>query len=174
MIRRLIRTTSKAGKLLLRASRKVVLKPGEALLICRMAWWVSILSFTVKCCSLPRALRIVTRTRPGRLQASAPPIQDRLARAIDLLLSTDILFLEPICWKRAAILHRYLSQNGITTRILFGVRNDAEGRVSGHAWLEADGKPFLESTIPNYVITYSFPSDDHYNLTSGDFRLSNR
>jgi hypothetical protein len=160
MIQKLTRTTSKAGRLLLNAGRKLVLQPAEALLICRMAWWVGILSLTAKCRPLPSALRIVSATRSRNLEASAPHIQDRLAGAIDLLLSTDVLFFKPICWKRAAILHRYLSQNGITTRIIFGVRNDAEGNVSGHAWLEADGKPLLESTVPDYVATYSFPSDD--------------
>jgi hypothetical protein len=172
MIKRLTSTTSKVGRLLLNAGRKLVLQPGEALLICRMAWWVGILSLTARCCPLPRALRIVSTTRSRRSEA-APHIQTRLARAIDLLLSADVLFFRPICWKRAAILHRYLSQNGITTHILFGVRNDAEGKVSGHAWLEANGKPLLESTIPNYIVTYSFPSDDYFNLKSGNFEPSN-
>jgi hypothetical protein len=83
----------------------------------------------------------------------------RLARSIDLVLSADFLFLEPICWKRAAVLRRYLSQSGIATQIIFGVRNEAKGMVEGHAWLEADGKPFLEKTPPDYVVTYTFPSD---------------
>jgi hypothetical protein len=100
-------------------------------------------------------------------------MQNRLAGAIDLLLSADVLFFKPICWKRATILHRYLSQNGMTTRIIFGVRNDAEGKVSGHAWLEADGKPLLESTVPDYVVIYSFPSDAHFTLNSRYFRSSN-
>jgi hypothetical protein len=173
MSNRLTRTTGKVGRLLLNAGRKLVLQPSEAFLICRMAWWVGILSLTAKCCPLPRALRIVSTTRSRRTQATAPHIQARLARAIDLLLSTDVLFFKPICWKRAAILHRYLSQNGITTHILFGVRSDAEGKVVGHAWLEADGKPLLESTIPNYIVTYSFPSDGDFNLNSGNFQPSN-
>ena len=173
MSNRLTRTTGKVGRLLLNAGRKVVLQPSEAFLICRMAWWVGILSLTAKCCPLPRALRIVSTTRSRGTQATAPHIQARLARAIDLLLSTDVLFFKPICWKRAAILHRYLSQNGVTTHILFGVRNDAEGKVVGHAWLEAEGKPLLESTIPNYIVTYSFPSDGDFNLNSGNFQPSN-
>jgi hypothetical protein len=173
MIRKLTRTTSKVGRLLLSAGRKLVFQPAEALLICRMAWWVGILSLTAKCYPLPRALRIVSTTRSRRSEATAPHTQARLARAVDLLLSADVLFFKPICWKRAAILHRYLSQNGITTHILFGVRNDAEGKVTGHAWLEADGKPLLESTVPDYVVTYSFPSEGRFNLNSGNFQPSN-
>lgn len=82
--------------------------------------------------------------------------RDDLARVIDLLLSADFLMFKPICWKRAAVLHRYLSRNGTQTRIIFGVRNES-GKVDGHAWLEADGQPILESTLPDYVVTYSFP-----------------
>ena len=83
--------------------------------------------------------------------------QDELARAIDLLLSADVLMFKPICWKRAAVLHRYLLRNGIPTRIIFGVRNEADGKFDGHAWLEANGQPILERTPPQYVVTYSFP-----------------
>jgi len=29
--------------------------------------------------------------------------------------------------------------------------------VAGHAWLEREGRPILENTPPEYVVTYSFP-----------------
>jgi hypothetical protein len=45
------------------------------------------------------------------------------------------------------VLRRYLSKHGVATRILFGVRNDVDGRVIGHAWLESNGKPFLEKSL---------------------------
>ena len=88
--------------------------------------------------------------------------QDELARAIDLLLSADVLMFKPICWKRAAVLHRYLLRNGVNTRIIFGVRNDTAGKVAGHAWLEQDGEPILEKAPPEYVVTYRFPSNDTF------------
>ncbi|HET7288167.1 MAG TPA: lasso peptide biosynthesis B2 protein, partial [Pyrinomonadaceae bacterium] len=69
----------------------------------------------------------------------------------------DFLIFTPVCWKRAAVLHRYLSRSGIPTRIIFGVRNESGGKVAGHAWLEREGHPILESTPPEYVVTYSFP-----------------
>jgi len=135
--------------------RKVISKPGEAWLLLRMAWWVAVLSVTARCYSLPRALQIVAGNQNKILQNGKS--QDELARAIDLLLSADVLMFKPICWKRAAVLHRYLSRNGIPTRIIFGVRNDAGGVFDGHAWLEANGQPILEKTRPEYVVTYSFP-----------------
>jgi hypothetical protein len=118
-----------------------------------MAWWVVVLSATARCYSLPRALRIVAGNQKRSNEAVN---RDDLARAIDLLLSADFLMFKPVCWKRAAVLHRYLSRNGTPTKIIFGVRNES-GKVDGHAWLEADGQPILESTPPNYVVTYSFP-----------------
>src|SRR5215470_18111746 len=146
-MKRIIKTT----RFLWRGTRKLVTRPGEAWLLVRMAWWVVVLSATARCSSLPRALKIVAGN-PKRSRAALNG--DDLARAIDLLLSADFLMFRPVCWKRAAVLHRYLSRNGIPTRIIFGVRNES-GEVDGHAWLEADGRPILETTPPNYVVTYS-------------------
>lgn len=145
--------------------------------MCRMAWWVTVLSVAARCFSLPRALAIVAGSetqarRPNEAavqnlagQNSAVQdfaVQERLARMIDLLLSADVFHFKPICWKRAAVLHRYLSRNGISTRVIFGVRNEAGGKVAGHAWLEAAGEPILESTPPEYVVTYRFPSNERF------------
>ena len=145
----------KFARVFLATTRKIVLSPNEAWLLLRMAWWVAVLSVTARCYSLPRALQIVAgnqnkSSRHGETQAE-------LASAIDLLLSADVLMFRPICWKRAAVLHRYLLRNGIPTRIIFGVRNEADGKFDGHAWLEANGQPILERTPPEYVVTYSFP-----------------
>ena len=152
---------TKAFNFARRATRKFVSDPQEALLLCRMAWWVSVLSVAARCCSLPRALEIVA----GRTASQTPPADvnapQRLARAIDLLLSADVLLFKPICWKRAAVLHRYLARQGIATRIIFGVRNETGGKVAGHAWLEAEGEPILESAPPEYVVTWRFPSNEH-------------
>ena len=145
----------KFGRVIVGLGRKVVRKPGEAWLLLRMAWWVAVVSVMARCYSLPRALQFVAGDQTKTSMHGKT--QDELARAIDLLLSADVLMFKPICWKRAAVLHRYLSRNGIPTRIIFGVRNEPGGKVDGHAWLEANGQPILESTPPKYVVTYSFP-----------------
>ena len=146
----------KTSGLVVRAGRKFVSQPGEALLLCRMAWWVVVLSIAARLVSLPRALEIVAGRQDRDSHAPDSATQQRLARSIDLLLSSDVWMFKPICWKRAAVLHRYLSQ----TRIIFGVRNDSSGNVTGHAWLEAEGQPILETTPPEYVATYKFPSNE--------------
>src|SRR6185503_7826425 len=117
---------AKTVRLFSRGARKIVTRPGEAWLMLRMAWWVAVLSVMARCYSLPRALQIVAGNQNRSSEAMN---REDLARAIDLLLSADILMFKPICWKRAAVLHRYLSRYGIATRIIFGVRNKAGGTV---------------------------------------------
>jgi transglutaminase superfamily protein len=145
----------KTGRLLSGVTRKTVSSPGEAWLLMRMAWWVAVLSATARVYSLPRALEIVAGSK--KESAPANTNENDLARAIDLLLATDFFIFTPVCWKRAAVLHRYLSRSGISTRIIFGVRNESGGGVAGHAWLEREGRPILENIPPEYVVTYSFP-----------------
>ena len=159
---------SKFLTLLSRAARKAIHGPAEAFLLLRMAGWVLLLSIAVKVFSLPRALRLVSAKTRLPMQPPEGRIQKRLAYAVDLLLKTKLFILKPVCWKRAAILHRYLALNGIATQILFGVRRASDGSVDGHAWLEADGKPILEATMPAYVVTYAFPSNEPF---EGDLNL---
>lgn len=153
---------SKIPRLFFVAVRKCISQPGEALLLFRMAWWVCFLSASARWLPLPRALELVSGGESPQPSDSDIEVSKRLARLIDLLLSADVLFFKPICWKRATVLRRYLSQNGIATRILFGVKNEPVGKVTGHAWLEFNGHPFLEKTTPDYVVTYTFPSDQEY------------
>jgi hypothetical protein len=140
-----------------RGARFVVREPGSALLALRMSAWVAALSLLVKVLPLPRALRLVA---PGRVRpASGSPeeAQESLARVLDSVLASDFWVFTPTCWKRAPVLHRYLALRGIETRIVFGVRRDGEDALSGHAWLEREGRPLLEARAPDYRVTYSFP-----------------
>jgi hypothetical protein len=149
---------------LARAARKAFLGPAEALLLLRMAGWALLLAIAVKVFPLPRALSLVSTKTRRPSETSESETQKRLAAAIDLLLKTNLFILKPTCWKRAALLHRYLALNGITTRILFGMRREPDGSVSGHAWLEASGRPILETTAPNYAVTYAFPSNETFEV----------
>jgi hypothetical protein len=157
-----LNTFGKITRLIYRGGRKILSHPGDALLLGRMAWWVVVLSIAARRYPLPRALEIVAGRQSDRPPVMDPGAQEKFARAIDLLLSSDVWVFKPICWKRAAVLHRYLARSGTPTRIIFGVRNDRSGTVTGHAWLEAEGQPILETTPPEYVATYRFPSNEHF------------
>jgi hypothetical protein len=143
-----------------RAARLVLNEPGAALLALRMGAWVAALSLLMRLLPLPRAMRLVAPRRMRRRPDDATEVQERLARLLDSVLAADFWVFTPTCWKRAPVLHRYLALSGIETRILFGVRRGAGGDpLSGHAWLEAEGHPLLETTPPDYKVTYSFPPE---------------
>jgi hypothetical protein len=127
-----------------------------------MATWVLILSGFVKVLTLPRALRFVATDVRSNRDTGNLDVQD-LSTAIDAVLGTDLLMFTPNCWKRATVLHRFLALNGIATTIVFGVRKEADGELKGHAWLQTDSGPFLESEPPLYNVTYTFPSAQSFN-----------
>ena len=125
-------------------------------MLLRMAVWVATLSLMVKVLPLPTALRITTPRIKFKVPNDPQAIQEKLARLIDRLLALDLFVFTPTCWKRAAILHRYLALNGIPSRVIFGVRNAQEKLLEGHAWLEADDQPILEKIAPQYTKIYAF------------------
>ena len=134
----------------------IIRTPREAFLMFRMAGWVILLSGLVRVQPLPRVLNLITPRTPLR-SVKEFPSSERLAQLLDMLLGIDAFVFQPICWKRAAVLHRYLALHGIPTRIVFGVRKQNQGLLEGHAWLEAGHEPILEKSPPEYRVTYSFP-----------------
>ncbi|HJR07195.1 MAG TPA: lasso peptide biosynthesis B2 protein [Pyrinomonadaceae bacterium] len=133
-------------------------RPGEAFLLLRMAMWVALLSFLIKFLPLPRVLSLIAGGTRGTSPKNPAMTQQRLAQLVDALLGINFLCFTPTCWKRAPVLYRYLGLYGIETRIVFGVRKGHDSLLAGHAWLEADGQPLLETSPPRYTTTYSFPA----------------
>jgi hypothetical protein len=149
----------KSAGLAARGARFAWREPGAAFVVLRMAGWVAAVSLLLKRMPLPRVLKLIEpRVRRGRAGRDAARTQARLARLLDALLATDFLCFTPTCWKRAPVLHRFLALEGIETRVVFGVRREGAGELEGHAWLEAGGEPLLETTAPDYKVTYSFPA----------------
>jgi len=141
--------------MVLRALRLFWLRPQRAWLMTRMAVWVLVLSAVVRIWSLPRALSLISIQG----KSTGPIIDEReLATAIDAILGLNVWVFKPICWKRAAVLHRYIGLRGLESTIVFGVRKEAAGELEGHAWLEHQGQPIFEPSSPAYTVTYTFPS----------------
>jgi transglutaminase superfamily protein len=122
-----------------------------------MAAWILVLSVLVRYRSLPGALRTLSVGAHDGSSQIDQEIVRRLTQSIDLLLAMDVFVFRPSCWKRAAILHRYLALYGIESRINFGIRKEPDGTFKGHAWLEHLGTTVSEASTPNYTVTYSFP-----------------
>ena len=135
-------------------------KPREAWLVLRLAAWVAALSALVKFLPLPKALSLVSAEPRLEARGKSGDVE-RVAQLLDALLATDVLCFTPTCWKRAAVLHRYLALGGRPTRVVFGMRKGGGGLLDGHAWLEDGGGPLFEATPPEYTVTYSFPSPKH-------------
>jgi Transglutaminase-like superfamily len=143
------------------AVRLLFTRPARAFLLLRMSFWVVLFSFAVRLLSLPKALALVSTEASTTKDAEN---NEDLATAIDALLALKIFVFSPICWKRAAILHRYLALRGVTNSIKFGIRKGPDSKLNGHAWLEVDGSPVFEAELPNYTVTYSFPSDAPFEM----------
>ena len=149
--------------MLLRALQLTTRAPARAWLLTRMGGWIVILSVLARLLPLSRALEIVsTEVRGKSAKVDVDPVQ--LSTAIDALLEADFFVFKPSCWKRATVLHRYLALAGMATTIRFGVRKEVDSELKGHAWLELNGKPILESSPPVYTVTYSFPSNEPFNV----------
>ena len=148
----------KAQSIIWRGGHWARRRPGESLLLARMAAWVIALSVGVKILSLPRVLSLLKPRRQRPAPRASAEAQKRLAQMLDALLGLDWLCFTPSCWKRAAVLNRYLALRGIETRIIFGVRQGEAGQLQGHAWLEAGGQPLLEKIPPDYIVTFSYPA----------------
>jgi len=149
------------GKVLLvlgLAARKVVLAPRAAGLRVRMAFWVALISVVARTTSLPRAQRIACvgiRARSADRRSVTPA---ELGAAIDSVLGIDLFVFRRSCWKRALVLQRFLSLNGIESRVAFGVQKTTDGTVNGHAWLEHQGQLLLENdTGTTYIVTFTLP-----------------
>lgn len=124
-----------------------------------MAVVVMVFSAAARLVSIPRLMWLMKPLRTRRAATHPEAIQKELARLIDALLARDFFVFQPKCWKRAPVLYRFLALHGVETRVMFGLRKDEGGEIAGHAWLEAAGRPILETQSPSYSITYSFPPD---------------
>jgi hypothetical protein len=149
--------------MILRALQLTTRDPARAYLLARIAGWVVVLSVVARLLPLSRALQIVS-TEVRRKSSGVEVDALQLSTAIDALLAANVFVFKPSCWKRATVLHRYLARAGVATTIRFGVRKDGDHELKGHAWLELNGEPFLESSRPVYTVTYSFPSNEPFNV----------
>jgi hypothetical protein len=147
----------RAFLLLGRVTRKIIAEPREAALRARMAVWVVLISVLARRTSLPRAQRIASFGIRSRSAGRASFTPAQLGAAIDSVLGIDLFVFRRSCWKRAMVLQRFLSINGIESRLNFGVHKTVDGIVAGHAWLEHQGRALLESDAGMYVVTFTLP-----------------
>jgi hypothetical protein len=137
----------------------ILFRPRRAWLLARIGVATILLSVVIKCRPLPATLTFFSVAADDDGRAPGPS-DSELVTAVDAVLGMDIWMFRPVCWKRAILLHRLLGLQGYATTIVFGVRASAKEQIAGHAWVERAGIPMFESTPPDYVVTYRFPSTD--------------
>ena len=137
------------------AVRLFVRDPRSLLLSARMSAWIVLISIVARLVPLPTMFRLAETRRRWAPSALLPA--EEIARRIDRVFHAGLVT-DGSCWKRAAVLRRYLLLNGIETDVVFGVRRQSGGELAGHAWLEREGTPFLEREQPQYTVTFRHPS----------------
>lgn len=130
--------------------------PRSLLLVARMTGWIVFVSIVARAVPLSTTFRLA---EPRRRRAPPVPLPaEEIARRIDGVLRAGLVT-DGSCWKRAAVLRRYLLLNGVETDVVFGVRRQDGGGLAGHAWLERERVPFLErETAEPYTVTFRHPS----------------
>ena len=134
-------------------------EPAIIILALRMAFWIIVVSLTVRFSSFPKLFKTLTPSKRPSSSADPQATQAFLVRAIDRVLRLDFLTFTPICWKRAAVLYRFLRLDGQPARLMVGVRKTPEGNLDGHAWVEVNGVPIAERAISGYSISLSYPPE---------------
>ncbi|MHB1047798.1 MAG: lasso peptide biosynthesis B2 protein [Thermoanaerobaculia bacterium] len=148
-LRRLVRSVGSAVRL-------GAQDPLSLLLTVRMGAWVVFITVIARLLPLPTTFRLAEPRRRWAPSARLPA--EEIARRIDRVFHAGLVT-DGSCWKRAAVLRRYLLLNGVETDVVFGVRRESGGALEGHAWLERERVPFLEPEPPErYTVTFRHPA----------------
>jgi hypothetical protein len=138
-----------------RAARVTARDPSRAWLMTRMSTSYLAVTLFATFLPLPRSFALISPQRPA--PHSPPRTAAAIADALDSMLQAGIPFVRPRCWRRAAVLHRYLALEGIRTQIVFGVIAADMQLTQAHAWVERDGQPFAEAApVDRYRKIHTF------------------
>ncbi|MEO8359661.1 MAG: lasso peptide biosynthesis B2 protein [Vicinamibacteria bacterium] len=139
-----------------RAARAAMRDPRRVWLMTRMAAAYAAISLLARVKSLPAAFAAVSPRLSTQPSEEAKAMT--LVHTLDTMLAARLPLIHPQCWRRAALLHRFLRHEGIDTVIVFGVTTDATSGLEAHAWVERNGVPFAEAVSPTrYRRVFEFP-----------------
>jgi hypothetical protein len=103
---------------------------------------------------LPRLQKWVEPRRPG--SAPEPGDVDRVTaqfgRWVDAIVRRGQPLVRPGCLTRGVTLYHALRHAGLDVELCFGVGSD-QGAMTGHCWLDLDGRPVLELGDPRSKFT---------------------
>lgn len=129
-------------------------RPADALLLLRVSCVAALAPLAVRL-PLPRLSRLLTPGPRRRAGGTRPPVYpERLLRCFEAAVAVGHPIVRPGCLTRAVTLYWFLSRGGLPVELRFGLAT--EGQPVGHAWLVADGAPFLEKDDPAHRFTVTY------------------
>ena len=115
--------------------------------------WRLLLPFLKAVIPLPTLVRLVSprsaarsrtdRTHPSRLES------------IGWLLKAGRLVLSGNCLERSLVMYRFLTEAGARPNLVMGISTSAT-QVTGHTWVELDGRPVHDSTTEGFSPILTF------------------
>jgi hypothetical protein len=120
----------------------------DALLAPRMMVWTLLVPALKRFVPLPKIARLMWverhNAKPERER------QQRIVRAVRLILRARPLSRDENCLDRSLLLYRFLSMEMLDPRLVLGVRRGPDG-VRGHAWVTVDGRPVVEASVAEFA-----------------------
>lgn len=125
-----------------------------------MASAVRILLFAAASPLLLRAVRLERLggwLEPGKTRPAEP---GSVVRRVDRLLRLGWPVVRRGCLVRGMTLYRFLREAGFEVSLCFGMGRPPEegpdGDLTGHCWIELDGRPLAEKRDPRAIYTETF------------------
>lgn len=100
-----------------------------------------VLPVALRCLSVSRLVGLLTPRRMGTPRR--PALLWRSAGAVDWLVDRRPFRFWGHCLRRSLLLYFAATRAGYPVVVVVGARRDGSG-VTGHAWIELDGRPLLE------------------------------
>ncbi|HLJ80291.1 MAG TPA: lasso peptide biosynthesis B2 protein [Ktedonobacterales bacterium] len=102
---------------------------------------LAVLPVALRCLTVARLVRLLTPRRMGATRR--PALLWRSAGAVDRLVDRRPFRFWGHCLRRSLLLYFVATRAGYSVQVVVGARRDGSG-VTGHAWIELDGRPLLE------------------------------
>jgi hypothetical protein len=106
--------------------------------------------------SMPDILRELTPSTPRSPRATPLPSLGRALTASEALFAR-VPVAPDTCLYRALARYAILRSGGHPARFVMGIR-PGQPEITGHAWVEIEGRPYREDVDPGLVVTYSYPA----------------
>ncbi|MBI4816852.1 MAG: lasso peptide biosynthesis B2 protein [Deltaproteobacteria bacterium] len=103
----------------------------------------------------PLYVLLPSLTPTGPTAARDPEFEAWLLRVTEFFLRRHRP-LRTTCLFRSLVRYSMLRDRGVPVRFVMGVQTGAR-ELTGHAWLELDGEPFMEVLTHRYARTFEYP-----------------